>query len=189
MKIKVIDIFYYLLLIVIIVTIVLIVIKYGWNQANEIKLRKSIYEITKMETGQIDKNEYSGYKIIGIIKIPKINLEYPILERTDNISMKLSISRYWGGNVNEIGNLSLVGHNNKDGTMFGKTKKLKIGDEIELIGLNSESVKYIIYDIFDCTPNDTSILESKQENTREVTLITCINGNKERHIAKARAFV
>ena len=55
--------------------------------------------------------------------------------------------KYWGNSVNDFGNLSIAGHNNYDGTMFGKTKKLKIGDIVELTDLNSlleaESTKFI----------------------------------------------
>ena len=65
-------------------------------------------------------------------------MEYPIIdvnqidtkeEETEKISpekmkepMKVSIVKYWGQNVNDFGNLSIAGHNNYDGTMFGKTK-------------------------------------------------------------------
>ncbi len=136
--------------------------------------------------------EYKGYKIIGILNIPKINIEYPILE-IKNIDpesakepMKISIIKYWGEQVNDYGNLSLAGHNNKSGTMFGKTKKLNIGDIIELTDLKGKKVQYSIYDIFTTSPNDVNILLPKDEHVREVTLITCTNGNKQRLILKAQ---
>ena len=100
--------------------------------------------------------------------------------------MKLSIIKYWGENVNDYGNLSLAGHNNKDGTMFGKTKKLKNGDIVELTDLLGKTIQYSIFDIFVTDPNDVSILLPKDENIREVTLITCTNGNKEGLILKAK---
>ena len=129
---------------------------------------------------------------IGIVKIPKINLEYPILEigsidpESAKAPMKISIIKYWGENVNDYGNLSIAGHNNKDGTMFGKTKKLEIGDIIELTDLKGQTIQYSIYDIFVTDPNDVSILLPKDEVIREVTLITCTNGNKQRLILKAK---
>ena len=100
--------------------------------------------------------------------------------------MKISIIKYWGENVNDYGNLSIAGHNNKDGTMFGKTKKLQKGDIVELTDLNGQTIQYSIYEIFVTDPNDVSILLLKDELVREVTLITCTNGNKERLILKAR---
>ena len=100
--------------------------------------------------------------------------------------MKISIVKYWGGKVNEYGNLSIAGHNNYDGTMFGKTKKLKIGDIVELTDLENQTIQYQIYNIFVTDPNDVTILETKDETIREVTLITCTNGNRSRLILKAK---
>ena len=70
--------------------------------------------------------------------------------------------------------------------MFGKTKKLEIGDEVELTDLDNNIIKYKIYDKFVTDPNDVTILATKDESIREVTLITCTNGNKERLILKAK---
>ena len=126
------------------------------------------------------------------VKIPKIELEYPILDikiyNPENTKepMKYSIVKYWGENVNDYGNLSIAGHNNYDGTMFGKTKKLQIGDIVEMTDLTGQTIRYSIYDIFVTDPNDVSILLPKDEKIREVTLITCTNGNKERLILKAK---
>lgn len=138
------------------------------------------------------KIEYKGYEVIGLVKIPKIELEYPILDikiyNPENTKepMKYSIVKYWGENVNDYGNLSIAGHNNYDGTMFGKTKNLVLGDIVELTDLNNQTINYEIYDIFVTDPNDVTILETKDKSIREVTLITCTNGNKERLILKAR---
>jgi len=75
--------------------------------------------------------EYEGYQVIGIIKIEKINIEYPILNESSEASMKKSIIKFWGDKLNQIGNVTLAGHNNMDGTMFGKINKLEIEDEIK----------------------------------------------------------
>ena len=56
--------------------------------------------------------KYKGQKVIGLIEIPAIELEYPILEKTTKLAMATSISRYYGGEINELGNVSLAGHNN-----------------------------------------------------------------------------
>lgn len=137
------------------------------------------------ETKQVDL-KYKGYNVIGLIEIPAINLEYPILEKTTKLTMATSISRFSGGEVNEYGNISLAGHNNYSGTMFGKNKKLKLNDIILLTDLTGRTIEYEIYDIFVTDPNDTKILETKDESKREVTLITCKNGRSERLIIKAR---
>ena len=55
-----------------------------------------------------------------------------------------------------------------------------------ILDLNGKTIKYSIYDIFVTDPNDVSILLPKDEVIREVTLITCTNGNKQRLILKAK---
>ena len=204
-EIKIYKTIFIVLLISAIIILAMIIYKYGSNQINEKESREFVEafsnidftntESTENQEEQVQKQielEYKGYKVIGIVKIDKIGIEYPILEienidpESAKVPMKLSIIKYWGENVNDYGNLSIAGHNNKDGTMFGKTKKLKIGDIVELTDLTGQTIQYSIYDIFVTDPNDVSILLPKDEQIREVTLITCTNGNKERLILKAK---
>ena len=198
-KLKIYKTIFYMLLIVAIVVIGMIIYKYGSNQINEKESQEVVEAFSNIdfsenneESEQQSQLNYKGYNVIGIVKIPKINIEYPIIEIGDidpesaKKPMKLSIIKYWGENVNDYGNLSIAGHNNKDGTMFGKTKKLEIGDIVELTDLKGQTIQYSIYDIFVTDPNDVSILLPKDELVREVTLITCTNGNKQRLILKAK---
>lgn len=158
------------------------------NQAKEVLENISIEKQNSNNNEPINeiKQEIQGNKVVGIIKIPKIELEYPILETTSVETLKLSITKFWGKQINEIGNVTLAGHNNLSGTMFGKTKKLEIGDIIELTDIQNVTLKYEIFDKFVIDPNDISCILPVEEDTREVTLITCTNGNKNRLILKAR---
>ncbi len=133
--------------------------------------------------------KYKGQKVIGLIEIPAIDLEYPILEKTTKLAMATSISRYYGGEINELGNVSLAGHNNYSGTMFGRNKNLKKGDKVLLTDLTGKTLEYEIYDIFVTHPDDTKVLETKDKTIREVTLITCKNGRSERLIIKAKEII
>lgn len=158
------------------------------------KLQKLFQERQALGESETDI-EINGYKVIGIINIPKISIKYPILDIEEynpeetKEPMKYSIVKYWGENVNEYGNLSIAGHNNYDGTMFGKTKKLQLGDKVELTDLKNQTIQYEIYDIFVTDPNDVTILQTKDKSIREVTLITCTNGNRNRLILKAKEIV
>ena len=196
MKFKIYKMLFIILLIACFVVIGLIAIKYGKNQENE-KENKDIVEAFSSIDVDIQNKEkiklkMQGYEVIGIVKIPKINLEYPILNigtpnpEETKTPMKISIVKYWGGNVNEYGNLSIAGHNNYDGTMFGKTKNLEIGDIVELTDLEKQTIKYKIYSKFVTEPNDVTVLATNDNTIREVTLITCTNGNKNRLILKAK---
>lgn len=156
------------------------------NVMNKINSDMDIFESIKLSQEYTNLwNNIGNNSIIGIINIPKIDLEYPILDITTKENMRTSITRFSGGNVNEIGNLALAGHNNYDGTMFGKNDELVVGDKIYLTDLQKNTVEYEINSIFVTDPNDVSILETNEEEIREVTLITCENGNKARLIIKA----
>lgn len=178
-----------LLLIVIAITIIMIIIKYGRNQVNEKHLSAVVDEFeTKYNNDEKISEDImiDDYKVIGIITIPKINLKYPILDRTDNKGMRLSITKFWGSELNEVGNVTLAGHNNRDGTMFGKTKNLEKGDIIKITDMKNRTLDYEVFDYYIIDPNDVSCVESIDESTKEVTLITCSNGNKKRLVTKAR---
>jgi len=195
MKLEIYKAFLIILIILALIIAALITIKYGRNLEYE-KENQQVVEVFSREVGTQEKDiEMNGYKVIGIVKIPKIEIEYPILDidtynpEETKEPMKFSIVKYWGDNVNDYGNLTIAGHNNYDGTMFGKTKKLEKGDIVELTDLNNQTIQYEIYDIFVTDPNDVTILQTKDKNVREVTLITCTNGNKQRLILKAKEVI
>ena len=182
-----------LLIIALLIVGTMIAVKYGGNYKNEKEVENSLASISLAIQNNNSINEktntnmeFKGYKVEGIIEIPKINIKYPIIDHTDEETMKVSITKFWGPKVNEIGNYTVAGHNNRDGTMFGKTKRLKIGDIIKMTGLDNQIIEYKIFDIYSIDPNDVSIVNSVDPNTREVTLITCTKGHKNRLITKAR---
>ena len=190
---KVYNLIIAVLIVALIVVVAMIVIRYGGNYLNEKEVSSSLEtieeELNKEETQQsesLPELEFKGYKIEGIIESPKINIKYPIIDHTNEETMKVSITKFWGPQANEIGNYTVAGHNNKDGTMFGKTKYLQIGDKIKLTNLKNETIEYEIFKIYSIDPDDVSCVESVENGTREITLITCTNGHKNRLVTKAR---
>ena len=184
------------LIVALIVVVAMIVIRYGGNYLNEKEVSSSLEtieeELNKEETQQsesLPELEFKGYKVEGIIEIPKINIKYPIIDHTNEETMKVSITKFWGPQANEIGNYTVAGHNNKDGTMFGKTKYLQIGDKIKLTNLKNETIEYEIFKIYSIDPSDVTCANSVDPTTREITLITCTNGHKNRLITKARQII
>ena len=193
---KVYNLIIAVLIVALIVVVAMIVIRYGGNYLNEKEVSSSLEtieeELNKEETQQsesLPELEFKGYKIEGIIEIPKINIKYPIIDHTNEETMKVSITKFWGPQANEIGNYTVAGHNNKDGTMFGKTKYLQIGDKIKLTNLKNKIIEYEIFKIYSIDPDDVSCVESVESGTREITLITCTNGHKNRLVTKARQII
>ena len=193
---KIINIILCLLILAAIIVLGVIIFRYyqyqkNSNEAVEVvaQIEKEFEEVTQTDAEQGNQKvevEYKGYKVVGIIEIPKINIKYPILNKTNDDSMQYSITKFAGGEVNSIGNFVVAGHNYIVGSMFGKVKQLEIGDQIKLTDLYNNTITYEIFDIYSVDPNDTSILEAEEENVREVTLITCTKGHIERLITKAR---
>ena len=190
---KVYNLIIAVLIVALIVVVAMIVIRYGGNYLNEKEVSASLEtieeELNKEGTQQsesLPELEFKGYRVEGIIEIPKINIKYPIIDHTNEETMKVSITKFWGPQANEIGNYTVAGHNNKDGTMFGKTKYLQIGDKIKLTNLKNETIEYEIFKIYSIDPDDVSCVESVENGTREITLITCTNGHKNRLVTKAR---
>ena len=192
MKLKIYRAIFIILLLGAIILIALIAVKQWKSMGNEKENQEVLETFSNIEIQDSTTVQLNGYDVIGIVTISKIDIQYPILAiETSNPEetkepMRYGIVRYWGGNVNDYGNLSIAGHNNYNGTMFGKTKNLEIGDIVELTDLTKTTMQYEIYDIFVTDPNDVSILATNDETIREVTLITCTNGNRERLILKAK---
>ena len=193
--------FCFIVLSIIAVILLILIIKKYLNSKRAEDENKQTLEVFSRTDFNDDNGEetpnikLNGYDVIGKIKIPKINIEYPIVAIENpnpddtKIPLTFSIVRYWGGEVNGYGNLSIAGHNKYDGTMFGKLNKLDIKDEVSLTDLKKQTINYSIYSKFITDPNDISVLENTNETEREVTLITCTNGNKKRLILKAKEII
>lgn len=117
--------------------------------------------------------------IIGVLLIPKLNIEAPIREGTTQEIMKTSIghfteSNYWNGNV------SFASHNGgTNAHYFEKIHLLTENDEIKYISkLGTKTYK--VQEIKKIQSTDWSMVIGEIENEvvseNTVTLITCING-------------
>ena len=131
------------------------------------------------------------YDSIGIVNIPRLGIEYPILATTSEKTLKVSVTKYWGGNPNEVGNLCITGHNYKNSKFFGKLLNIKQGDIIKITDLSGRTLDYTVYDTYVVDPKDTTCTSQLTDGKVEVTLITCYyeNGNAhatKRFIVKAR---
>lgn len=183
-----------IILIIIAIVVAVFVVKKFYNEgktensAKEVlaEIKTTIETSDEAEAVQTIDAELKGYKIVGIIKIPKIDLEYPILEKTTVESLNVSITKFWGNEINEIGNVTLAGHNNFSGVMFGRIKKLVIGDIIELTDAQNVTLQYEVFETKIIDPNDISCILPIEEGRREITLITCENGKANRFIVKAK---
>ena len=151
------------------------------NQAEEntIKGDVSSNKQNKIET------TYKGYPVIAKLEIPKINLETYVISEYSNQALGVSVTKFYGGNPNEVGNFCIAGHNYITKNMFHDLKKLENEDTILLTDLEGEKVQYRVYAIETVAPNETQCLSQKTNGKIELTLITCTTDSSKRIIVKA----
>lgn len=126
------------------------------------------------------------YYTIGQVNIPKVSINYPIISETNDTLMKIGITKYWGCNPNEVGNMSLVGHNYRnDGKFFSRLHYVTNGDLIYITDLYGQTLTYVVYKTMVVDPYDTSCTSQLTNGRTEVTLITCYNQGTERYVVKA----
>ncbi len=126
------------------------------------------------------------YSTDSILNIPSLEINYPVLSKTTDELLKISLTKFWGPEPNKVGNYVVVGHNYKNKKMFGKLSSIQNGDIIEITDLKGKTVKYEVYNKFTVTPDDTSCTTQKTNGKREITLITCTNYGQQRLVIKAK---
>lgn len=134
---------------------------------------------------------YQGYRVIGTISIPSINIEYPILEENTPATLKIAIVAVYPQDnraeaVNKPGNLVLWGHNYKNGTFFSDIGKLTTGSKIYIKDISGTKLEYQVYNIYVTTDSDMTYATRNTEGAREITLSTCSNDSGKRTIVWAR---
>ena len=171
---------------------VLVIVLDDEQQSEELnqKVEEKPVEVKKeVQTTQ----EGYRYATIATINIPKIGVQYPILDgETDSVEeteklLKMSPVKFWGPEPNEVGNFCIVGHNYRDTRFFSKVPTLENGDLIEITDLSGKTINYQVYNKYEVVPEDTSCTSQLTDGKKEITLITCTNDNKHRVIVKARA--
>lgn len=125
--------------------------------------------------------------VIGVIKIDKIKIDYPILSSTSDELLTVAPCRFAGPMPNEVGNLCIAGHNYIDNTFFAKITNLDKDDEISIFDLNSHMVNYYVTEKFEIENNDFSCTTQETNGEKWLTLMTCNSIKGTRIIVRAIA--
>lgn len=126
------------------------------------------------------------YSTEARITIPKIKVDYPVLTETSDKLLNISVNKYHGNGPNEVGNYCIVGHNYRNGKMFGRLSELKNGDIAKLEDVTGRTLTYVVYDKDIVLPTDTRCTSQLTKGRKEMTLITCANNGTKRLIVKCR---
>ena len=168
------------------------------KQENFSKLIKDNYSISKLysnidkTTNSISSNSSSlpPDSILGIIKIPKLNLSYTFFSGLTDELLKISPCRFYGNLPNDDNkkkkkNLCIAGHNYNNKQFFSQIDKLKINDKIIIVDNFNNEYNFSVIKNYEVKSDDLSPIYTNLSSTHELTLVTCNNINNNRIIVKA----
>lgn len=150
-------------------------------QSDEQKMKNRSYQLQEPEI----MSYYKGYPVIAKLEIPKIHLETEVLKDYSDEALNVSVTKFYKGNPNQIGNFCIAGHNYITSNMFHYLKDLEITDKLYLTDAIFGKMEYEIYDKEIVNPKDISCLSQETDGKVELTLITCTTDSKNRIIIKA----
>lgn len=127
------------------------------------------------ETMYIDGETY-----IGIVSIPSLGLELPILNELTNEGLKKAPCKY-DGSIKAM-NLIIGGHNYR--SHFGRLKELNTGDEIYIVDVNGVVYEYEVIQSEVVNGYDVNTMKSGADGW-DLTLFTCTLSGQSRVTIRA----
>ena len=122
---------------------------------------------------------------VAVLRIPKIGLEVPVLNGTDELTLNRAVGLIDGtSSPGESGTIGIAGH--RDG-FFRGLKDVAKGDRLQLV-TQQGTFSYVVDMISVVDPNDVSVLQSRERPS--LALITCypfyfIGSAPKRYIVEA----
>ena len=165
------------------------------------EVKKSAYdpELVKQEVEllQLEENEnvtekynkeelLKQQKVIGIINIPSINIEFPIVEGSNRANIAVAIGHMKGTSaIGGEGNCVLAGHHGGIyGKFFKELEKVDKKDKVVLTDEYGTSYNYIVYESFKVKPSDVYVTDNMEGYI--LTMITCQDNGKNRLVVRAK---
>ena len=116
---------------------------------------------TEMPTVEID-----GYRYIGTVTIPTIDVDLPVMETWDYTRMKIAPCRYRGSVYSD--DLIICGHNYS--SHLGRLGNLQTGDQVIFTDINGTEYQYTVVEK---ETLDGTAIEQMQSGDWDLTLFTC----------------
>ena len=114
-----------------------------------------------------------GRDYIGVLTIPALELELPVLSQWDYTNLRIAPCRYEGSVYN--GSLILCAHNYS--SHFGRLKNLREGDAVQFTDMDDNVYTYQVVGLETLNPTDVEGMES---GDWDLTLFTCTVGGQSR---------
>ena len=124
------------------------------------------------DTIQTEKKKIIGY---GLIEIPAIELEMPLVKGADNYSLRAAIG-WWpqSAPMGNAGNCAVFGHRMVTyGRHFNRLDELKQGDEVILYNMEGDRFVYVVTGAEVIEPGN--LVDKLYEHSEgfQLTLVTC----------------
>ncbi|WP_214825359.1 class A sortase [Exiguobacterium sp. s28] len=128
------------------------------------------------------RNRFHELPTLGLISIPDVNLELPILYGLDNENLAVGAGTMDPSQHMGTGNYALAGHYTQSPTaLFGPLHTLDIGMSIYVTDMK-HTFQYEVTSLETVPPTQVDVLEPTTEPT--ITLVTCTFDATERLIVK-----
>jgi sortase A len=126
-----------------------------------------------LESVPIAPQTPNGLEVMGIVSIPKIDINLMFVEGVTKQALKFAVGHMPGTAMpGEVGNCALAGHRSYTfGEYFNRLDEVEVGDKIQ-ITRGKETYTYKVYESFLVEPTEVWVTEPI-ENKKIVTLITC----------------
>lgn len=115
----------------------------------------------------------NGIKYIGVLEVPKLSLQLPVMSHWSPDGLKIAPGRYKGSVYKR--NIIIAGHNYR--SHFSRLKTLDIGSKIWFIDLEGNRFEYKVSDIEIIKGTDVKQME---KGKWDMTLFTCTYGGQNR---------
>lgn len=128
---------------------------------------------TESDTGKGGDTGENLENVVGILKIPAIELESPVLKGCTKENLNLSVATVEPtGTPGADGNFVIAGHNSRTyGRHFNRLAELKNGDKL-FVDTKEGSYAYTVTDAYVVEAEDVWVLGDTIDGA-EITLITC----------------
>lgn len=129
---------------------------------------------------QLQSVTIDGYEYIGILSLPTVGKEFPILKSWSDDLLKISPCRYKGSYLKD--NMIIAGHNYSTG--FGLLKSLEIGEPVEFTDTIGNTQEYEVLNIEIIEGTDIQGMEDKVGDGWDLTLFSCTYGGQSRYAVR-----
>ena len=121
----------------------------------------------------------NGYNYIGVLNLPTLNLELPVLSDCDEALLKVAPCRDFGDLATD--DLVIAAHNYR--RHFGRLSQLSYGDQVTFTDMDGNVHVYQVAEISMSAPTDVSLVA---DSAYELVLYTCDFTNQNRIMVGCR---